>query len=262
MASFAGGDVWRIDPDERKRCFGFRPGAAPRSVAVAGGQRARRERPHSTVSPLIDAESRRELGPSRRAAGRHALAPRDVASARRRLWFADPTRHVGRPPRSRTYRAAARNQAIPVPPDDTSLADAYESFDGFACRPGLPLGRRGRRRSARSGASTRGRDASSPRSRCRSFRPISPSGAGAVWVTSLLGDTVVRIDPDTQPDRRDGARRAAERAASPSGFGSLWVANSIDGTVSRIDPEDERVVATIPVGHEPGDIAVGPTASG
>jgi YVTN family beta-propeller protein len=36
----------------------------------------------------------------------------------------------------------------------------------------------------------------------------------------------------------------------------VWVANSADGTVSRIDLETNQVVATIPVGNAPADIAV------
>ena len=41
------------------------------------------------------------------------------------------------------------------------------------------------------------------------------------------------------------------------GSGSVWVSNTSDGTVSRIDPASGRVVATIPVGPNPGAIVVG-----
>ncbi|CAN5318776.1 hypothetical protein BH20ACT24_BH20ACT24_11720 [soil metagenome] len=38
------------------------------------------------------------------------------------------------------------------------------------------------------------------------------------------------------------------------GAGSLWVANGGDGTVSRVDPASETVVATVPVGQTPREI--------
>jgi branched-chain amino acid transport system substrate-binding protein len=75
-------------------------------------------------------------------------------------------------------------------------------------------------------------------------------------VTSLLGDTVARIDFAT--NRIAHTIRVGRGAGSiTTGGGAIWVANSIDGTVSRIDPATNRVVATIPVGNEPGDIAAG-----
>jgi virginiamycin B lyase len=37
----------------------------------------------------------------------------------------------------------------------------------------------------------------------------------------------------------------------------VWVANTIDGTVSRIDPRTNRVTATIRVGADPKQLAVG-----
>ena len=80
------------------------------------------------------------------------------------------------------------------------------------------------------------------------------AGDGAVWVTSLLGDTVVRIDAAT--NRVTATIQVGSGAAGIAvGGGGVWVANSFDGTVSRIDPATNRVVATIPVGALPESIA-------
>jgi YVTN family beta-propeller protein len=80
-------------------------------------------------------------------------------------------------------------------------------------------------------------------------------GAGAVWVSAALDDSVARIDPDTVSVRRTipVGRRPAGVAV---GAGAVWVANSGDGTVSRIDPRVGRVTETIPVGGSPTDVVV------
>ena len=81
-------------------------------------------------------------------------------------------------------------------------------------------------------------------------------GAGAVWVTLALEDSLVRIDP-----RTGAVQKTIAVGRSPGGVavgaGAVWVANSGDGTVSRIDPKTDEVVATIPVGAGPEDVAVG-----
>jgi YVTN family beta-propeller protein len=41
------------------------------------------------------------------------------------------------------------------------------------------------------------------------------------------------------------------------GGGAVWVANSSDGTISRIDPAKQAVVATIHVGPSPVGLAFG-----
>ncbi len=49
--------------------------------------------------------------------------------------------------------------------------------------------------------------------------------------------------------------RGSTPLAAQSGFGSVWVTNSADGTVTRLDPEDNSVLATIPVGAMPFQLA-------
>ena len=82
---------------------------------------------------------------------------------------------------------------------------------------------------------------------------------GAVWVTNSGGggDSVARIDPET--NRLAG--RPVTTGASPQslavGGGSLWVANHDARTVTRIDQASGKVVADIPVPSEPHRVAYG-----
>jgi YVTN family beta-propeller protein len=86
---------------------------------------------------------------------------------------------------------------------------------------------------------------------------------GAVWVPNAGGggDSVARIDPQT--NRLAG--RPVVTGASPQslavGGGSLWVANHDAGTVTRIDPASGKVVADIPVPSEPHRVAYGAGAA-
>jgi YVTN family beta-propeller protein len=86
---------------------------------------------------------------------------------------------------------------------------------------------------------------------------------GAVWVPNSGGggDSVTRIDPQT--NRLSG--RPITTGASPQslavGGGSLWVANHDDRTVTRIDQASGNVVADIPVPSEPHRVAYGAGAA-
>ena len=90
--------------------------------------------------------------------------------------------------------------------------------------------------------------------------PFAPAdvaaGAGGVWVTDEVDDTVVRIDPVS---KRIVAVIPVGRGAGGVAFGAgaVWVTGFVDETVSRIDPRTNRVVATIRVGGSPRDVAVG-----
>jgi YVTN family beta-propeller protein len=75
-----------------------------------------------------------------------------------------------------------------------------------------------------------------------------------VWVGSLLGRRVFRIDPRTNKvtSIRVG-RTPRSLAASDS---AIWVSNHLSNTVSRINPKTRKVVATIRVGKQPENAAV------
>ncbi|SRR6266545_3297995 len=84
---------------------------------------------------------------------------------------------------------------------------------------------------------------------------------GAIWVPNAGGDSVARIDPQTNRV----AGRPVTTGASPQslavGGGSLWVANHDARTVTRIDQASGKVVADIPVPSEPHRVAFGAGAA-
>jgi streptogramin lyase len=65
-------------------------------------------------------------------------------------------------------------------------------------------------------------------------------GAGAVWVTSPLEDTVSRIDDTTARKVSSGVGRR------PTGIAArgteIWVTSYIDHTIQRLDPKTSRPV--------------------
>ena len=75
-------------------------------------------------------------------------------------------------------------------------------------------------------------------------------GAGAIWVTSPLEDTVSRIDD------RTGAKVSSGVGRSPTGISArgrrIWVTSFIDHTITRIDPKTSR-----PTGR-PVDVPLNP----
>jgi len=81
------------------------------------------------------------------------------------------------------------------------------------------------------------------------------AGFGAIWVSEVNADRVVRIDPERRTVVQT-IRVGRGPDAIAVGAGDVWVANSLDGTVSRIDPGTDGVVQTIRVGSDPSGIAV------
>jgi YVTN family beta-propeller protein len=86
---------------------------------------------------------------------------------------------------------------------------------------------------------------------------------GAVWVTNSGGggDSVARIDPDTNRVAGRPVRTGASPQSLAVGGGSLWVANHDARTVTRIDLASGKVVADIPVPSEPHRVAYGAGAA-
>ena len=79
----------------------------------------------------------------------------------------------------------------------------------------------------------------------------------AVWVVhfGMSGDTVVRIDPQTNQIVGDPIQTGLAPLSVAVGEGSLWVANHDVHTITRIDLATNRVVANITVPSEPHRIA-------
>ena len=86
---------------------------------------------------------------------------------------------------------------------------------------------------------------------------------GAVWVTNSGGggDSVARIDPQTNRLAGRPVRSGASPQSLAVGGGSVWVANHDAGTVTRIDQASGKVVADIPVPSEPHRVAYGAGAA-
>jgi YVTN family beta-propeller protein len=92
-------------------------------------------------------------------------------------------------------------------------------------------------------------------------------GAGALWVASSVSDEVLRVETRLVGDStlshfeepRVVARIPVGREPTDVAFGegSVWVANYLEGTISRIDPATNSVVDTITVSKWPEHIAAG-----
>jgi DNA-binding beta-propeller fold protein YncE len=82
---------------------------------------------------------------------------------------------------------------------------------------------------------------------------------GAVWVTNSGGggDSVARIDPETNRLAGRPVRTGASPQSLAVGGGSLWVGNHDARTVTRVDQASGKVVADIPVPSEPHRVAYG-----
>jgi virginiamycin B lyase len=80
------------------------------------------------------------------------------------------------------------------------------------------------------------------------------AGEGSVWVS--VPDAVVQIDPGRVREVKRFPRAGAGWALAV-GYGSLWLADATAGRVVRVDVRTGRVIATIDVGPNPSDIAVG-----
>jgi hypothetical protein len=82
------------------------------------------------------------------------------------------------------------------------------------------------------------------------------AGAGALWAVDS-SSTLYRISPSSA---KVTARTSLPVSAAYNvwiGAGSLWVADDQGGQVVRVSPTTRRVVARIPVGDGPADIAFG-----
>jgi DNA-binding beta-propeller fold protein YncE len=84
---------------------------------------------------------------------------------------------------------------------------------------------------------------------------------GAVWVTNSGGDSVTRIDPQTNRLVGRPIRTGASPQSLAVGGGSLWVANHDARTVTRIELASGKIMANIPVPSEPHRVAYGAGAA-
>jgi YVTN family beta-propeller protein len=79
------------------------------------------------------------------------------------------------------------------------------------------------------------------------------AGTGAVWISDVAGDRVLRVE-DMHVTKRIAVGTAPTDIAF--GAGAVWVTNYLDGTISRIDPKT-NAVDNIDVPAYPKRLAVG-----
>lgn len=81
----------------------------------------------------------------------------------------------------------------------------------------------------------------------------------AVWVVNfgMSGDTVVRIDPQTNQLAGDPIQTGRAPLSLALGEGSLWVANHDAHTITRVDLATNQILANITVPSEPHRVAYG-----
>jgi YVTN family beta-propeller protein len=83
------------------------------------------------------------------------------------------------------------------------------------------------------------------------------TGAGGVWVTDDVDNTVTRIDPASANAVASTTPVGRGPSAVATGAGGVWVANTQENTVARVDPRTAVVDDTIRVGRRPTGVAVG-----
>lgn len=89
-------------------------------------------------------------------------------------------------------------------------------------------------------------------------RPVGiAAGEGAVWVTSMEGGVLSKVDPDTgrtvgKPLVTSPAPYSVEAA-----FGKIWVATLENDYVVRVDPATAKVIDRIKVDNRPFGLAAG-----
>ena len=88
------------------------------------------------------------------------------------------------------------------------------------------------------------------------------TGYGSVWVAAIVGDVVVRLDPNTGELRgRLGKKELEFPSTVEVGLGSAWVADVVSDEVLRLDPRTLRVEDRVKVGVSPTAIALGEDAA-
>jgi YVTN family beta-propeller protein len=83
------------------------------------------------------------------------------------------------------------------------------------------------------------------------------TGAGGVWVTDDVDNTVTRIDPASANAVTAATPVGRGPSAVATGAGAVWVANTQDNTVARLDPKTAVVSGKTRVGRRPTGVAVG-----
>jgi len=244
------GTVSRIDPQTNEVELEAPTPGAPADVTVSARHVVVTTGPLEAGIAVIDGATGAEEDVFSLAAGSFFGSP-SVTAGESGVWVATGDRRVGR--LSIVSGTLVDPVVIPQPPDER--ADAV--FSGIAVDRnavwviGDPVDRRVWRIDSSTGELV-----------ATISLPFAPkdvaAGAGWVWVTSQLDDTLSRIDPATNGIA--GTVPVGRGAAGVAvGAGSIWIANAVEGTVSRVDPRTLQV-ETIDVDGYPDEVAVSPDA--
>jgi virginiamycin B lyase len=82
------------------------------------------------------------------------------------------------------------------------------------------------------------------------------AGNGAVWLPTNQGQTIARVDPETN-DISTQIPVTPGSFAAASDTDAVWVTSTTHNLVSRIDPNLRKVMTTVPVGPSPRFLTVG-----
>lgn len=239
------GTVSRIDPATNAVELEASAHGAPADVAIGRTRVVVADGPAEATLTVVDPATGVQQDLFSLAAGQF-FGSASIATAASGIWVATGDRRVGR--LNVLTGELIDPIVIPQPPAERSEA----VFSGIAVGPGAVwvIGDPLEHKAWRIDESTGKLVATVP-------LPFAPkaiaAGAGGIWVTSQLDDTLSRIDParnritHTIPVGRGAAGVAV-------GGGSVWVANAVDGTVSRVDPQTLQV-ETIDVDGYPDDVA-------
>jgi streptogramin lyase len=88
-----------------------------------------------------------------------------------------------------------------------------------------------------------------------SFLAVGTGSASGIWVVNELGDTVVRIDPET--NEVNPRVQVTQPTAVAAGDAGVWVTSHGTDTVTRIDPASGTTKQTLTLGED--GIPDGPT---
>jgi outer membrane protein assembly factor BamB len=191
VTSYADGTVWRVDA-KSSGTLTIPVEGSPTGVAAGTGAVLVANGPEHALVSLDPAAGTVAF---RTALGGDPNGPDPVAAGRAGLWFADPTLGIAGKVES-GLTGGAPSVRVALPPDQRSFLTRYESFGGVAVGDGAvwTVGDAYGRQLWQVDSATR-------RLKATIRLPFVPgrvaAGEGAVWVTSLLGDEVARVDPAT-----------------------------------------------------------------
>ena len=255
VTSTGDGTVWRIDA-KTGSVLKLAAHGTPTALALGGGKAILADAPEHKIVSLDEATG--AVGFTTTLAGT-PHNPLPVAAGPDGVWIADVSSggSTGLVEKIDDILASGSPSAqIAIPGNETTLVSSYFFFDGLAAGDGaLWLAGDARERVVWR------LDPSTHRIAARIRLPFIPkaiaAGGGAVWVTSLLGDTVSRIDPADKSHRRDDPGRPRpqlDRRRQRRGLGDECDRRPRSGASTR---QANRVVARIPLAAVPRAVAVG-----